>query len=207
MTEGSAPQEQVSEKGWVRAQADTRCWIPCPETFSAEHDDATWFTMLAEAWWEQTGLPYQPPAVGALALMIQRARDGYARIGCQQIWVYLRDPAVTPLPVHIFIWKMKGERAARLRSLSGADYAAGARPPEAAEFATEDLGAGIRAVSYRTRKDRLVAMLAYAFRVEEFETELQIFTGTSDLRQLADARADIDEFVRGLTVFPAGAPR
>jgi hypothetical protein len=207
MSEASAAGERISEKGWVRAQADTRFWIPVPETFPEEHDPATWFKILAEAWLEQSGLPYRPAAVEALALMIQRAQDAYARIHCQQVWVYLRDPFVTPLPVHIGIWKMQGERAARLRSLSGGDYAAPARPADTTEFVTDRLGAGIRAINYRTRKDRTVAMLAYAFRVEEFETELQIFTGTPDLRQLGNALGDIDEFVRGLTVFSAAEPQ
>lgn len=201
MTEGSAPPDLISEKGWVRPEGDDRFWIPCAPSLPDEYDPATWYTMLATGWAERSGVPLTGPGVEALAAMIERAHDGYTRVPCHQIWVYLRDPAVPPLPVLIGIWKMQGERTARLRYLSGAGDTAGVRPPDVAEFATDRLGAGLRAIRYRNRNDRVVAALAYAFRAEEFETEVQVSAATPDLRQLGNALGDIDEFVRGLTVF------
>ena len=197
----SPPPDLISEKGWVRPQADSRFWIPCPEFLPPEHDAATWYTMLAEEWWDRSGLPYRPVSVEALAAMIERAHGGYARVPVHQIWLYLRDPAVPPLLVHVGIWKMHGERAARLRFLTAADKAGSTRPPEVTEFAVDHLGTGIRVLQYRTGKKGVVALVGYAFRVEELETEVQISSATPDLRQLANALDDIDEWVRGLVAF------
>lgn len=129
----------------------------------------------------------------------EMSEDGAPRYG------YLRDPAVPPLPVHIGIWKMQGERNKRLRSLSGADDTASTRPPEVTELATDDLGTGIRAMRYRMRESGALAMVGYAFRCEGFETDVQISTATRDLRQLGTTISDIEEFIRGVTIYTPGA--
>jgi hypothetical protein len=206
MSEDGAPLDQTSEKGWVRAQGDRRFWIPCPAGFPEGHDRGSWAQMMARAWWEQSGLAYTATAVEQLAAMLRRIHEqGYAKVACHQIWIYLQDPAVPPLPVHIGIWKMQGDRDERLRSLSGADDTASTRPPDVAELATDHLGTGIRAMRYRMRESGALAMVGYAFRREGFETDVQISTATRDLRQLGTVISHIEEFIRGITVQTPGA--
>jgi hypothetical protein len=206
MSEAGATASQTSEKGWVQAHGDRHCWIPCPAGFPDGHDRDSWAAMMAGAWWEQSGLTYTATAVEQLAAMLRRIHEqGYAKVPCHQIWIYLRDPAVPPLPVHIGIWKMQGERYTRLRSLSGADDTASTRPPEVTELMTDNLGTGIRAMRYRMRESGALAMVGYAFRSQGFETDVQISTATRDLRQLGTAISHIDGFVRGITVYPPGA--
>jgi hypothetical protein len=50
-------------------------------------------------------------------------------------------------------------------------------------------------------------MLGFAFRSVEFETDVQVMTGTPDLRQLQKATGDIEDFVRGMSVYHNPAPR
>jgi hypothetical protein len=201
MSEDGAPASQTSEKGWVQARGDTRFWIPCPAGFPPGTDRDSWARMMAAAWWEQSGRTYPATAIEQLAAMLRRIHEqGYAQVPCHQIWIYLRDPAVPPLPVLIGIWKMQGERNERLRALSGADDAVSTRPPEVTELATENLGTGIRALRYRMRESGALAMVGYAFRSEGFETDIQISTATRDLRQLGTAIIDIEELIRGITV-------
>jgi hypothetical protein len=206
MSEAGAPASQTSEKGWVQAHGDRHLWIPCPAGFPAGHDRDSWAAMMAAAWWKQSGLTYTAAAVGQLAAMLRRIHEqGYAKVPCHQIWIYLREPAVPPLPVHIGIWKMQGERNTRLRSLSGADDTASTRPPDVTELVTDHLGTGIRAMRYRMRESGALAMVGYAFRSEGFETDIQISTATRDLRQLGTAIGDIDGFIGGITVCTPGA--
>ena len=56
------------------------------------------------------------------------------------------------------------------------------------------------ATAYRYFPD-LPALLSYAFRVEEHETDLQVFTSSSDLRALTLASDDIERLVQGITVY------
>jgi hypothetical protein len=206
MSNNDAPLDQTSEKGWVQAQGDRRFWIPCPAGFPQGHDRASWAAMMAGAWWERSGRTYTATAIEQLAAMLRRIHEqGYAKVPCHQIWIYLRDPAVPPLPVHIGVWKMQGERNKRLRSLSGADDTASTRPPDVTELASDYLGPGIRAMRYRMRESGVLAMVGYAFRSEGFETDVQISTATRDLRQFGTAISDIEEFIRGVTVCTPGA--
>jgi hypothetical protein len=206
VSKDGAPASQTSEKGWVQAHGDRRFWIPCPAGFPEGHDRGSWAQMMARAWWEQSGLTYTATAVEQLTAMLRRIHEqGYAKVPCHQIWIYLADPAVPPLPVHIGIWKMQGERTERLRSLSGADDTTSTRPPDVTKLATDHLGPGIRAIRYRMRESGALAMVGYAFRCEGFETDIQLSTATRDLRQLGTAISDIEEFIRGITVQTLGA--
>jgi hypothetical protein len=192
----------TSELGWVKVDFDTRLWIPCPVTFPDGYDLDSWATAMADAWWEQSGLDYTGDMVGRLARMLRMVHGAYERVRCHQIWIYLRDPAIPPHPVFIGIWKQAGDRDRRLRLLTGADDKASARKPQVAEATTEHLGTGLRVLRQQTRdKGRLMSLLSYAFRVEEHETDLQVFTSSSDLRALTLASDDIERLVQGVTVY------
>jgi hypothetical protein len=208
MSKNAAPDLQTSEKGWVQAHGDIRFWIACPPPHTGEHEnnDDPWAEEVATAWWQLSGRPYTPTAIGQLASMFRYVQEhGYERVPCHQIWTYLRDPAVPPLPVHIGIWKTDGDRDQRLRQLSGADDPASTRLPDVTEFTTSNLGTGVRALHYRMREKGVLAMLGYAFRAEPYATDLQIMATTRDLRHLATATPDIEDFIKTITVFPQGA--
>jgi hypothetical protein len=208
MSKNAAPDLRTSEKGWVRADGDIRFWIACPPPLTDErdNDDDPWAEDAAAAWWELSERAYTATAIGQLAAMFRYVQEhGYARVPCHQIWIYLRDPAVPPLPVHIGIWKTHGDRDQQLRQLSGADDPASSRPADVAEFSTDNLGTGVRALHYRMRERGVLAMLGYAFRAEIYATDIQIMATTRDLRHLATATPDIEAFIETITVFSQDA--
>jgi hypothetical protein len=191
----------TSEMGWVRVDCDMPLWIPCPLAFPDGYDVDSWATAASAAWWEQSGFGYQDVVIGQLATMLRMVHGAYERVRCHQIWIYLRDPGIPPHPVFIGIWKQAGDRDRRLRLLTGADDTSSARKPQIAEVTTGQLGTGLRVLRQQTRdKGRLIALLSYAFRVEEHETDLQVFTSSSDLRALTLASDDIERLVQGITV-------
>jgi hypothetical protein len=198
-----ADETVTSELGWARLDVDTRRWIPCPLVFPEGYDRDSWATTASAAWSEQWELPAESAEVERLATMLRVIHErANARVKCHQIWIYLPDRFTAPLPVFIAIWRQSGERGRRLRLLTGADDKSSARKPQVAEVTTEHLGAGLRVLRQRTRdKGQLQAFLGYAFRVEEHETDLQVFTTTSDLRALTVAGDDIERLVQGITVY------
>jgi hypothetical protein len=192
----------TSEMGWVRVNCDMPPWIPCPLVFPDGYDVGSWATLASAAWWEQSGLGYTDDVIGKLATMLRMVHGAYDRVRCHQIWTYLRDPGIPPHPVFIGIWKQAGDRDRRLRLLTGADDPSSARKPQIAEVTTGQLGTGLRVLRQQTRdQGRLIALLSYAFRVEEHETDLQVFTSSSDLRALTLASDDIERLVQGITVY------
>jgi hypothetical protein len=197
-----ADETVTSELGWIEVDSDPRLWLPCPHYFPDGDDLDSWATGMAAAWWEQSGLSPTSDMIDRLAAMLRMLHGAYERVRCHQIWIYLRDPAIPPHPVFIGIWKQAGDRDRRLRLLTGADDKSSVRKPEIAEVATGQLGTGLRVLRQRTRdKGRLVALLSYAFRVEEHETDLQLFTSSSDLRALTLASDDIERLVQGINVY------
>jgi hypothetical protein len=198
-----ADETVTSELGWARVNVDTSRWIPLPLAFPDGHDRDSWATTAAAAWSQQWGLPAERPEVEGLATMIRAIhQSANVRVKCHQIWIYLPDRFTAPLPVFIAIWRQSGDRDRRLRLLTGADDKSSAREPQVAEVTTEHLGTGLRVLRQRVRdKGQLLAFLGYAFRVEEHETDLQVFTTTSDLRALTVASDDIERLVQGITVY------
>jgi hypothetical protein len=198
-----ADETVTSELGWVRVDVDVRRWIPCPVVFPDGYDRDSWAMTAAAAWSEQWGLPAESDEVERLTAMLKAIHErANLRVKCHQTWIYLPDRFTAPLPVFIAIWRQSGERDRRLRLLAGADDKSSARKPQVAEIATEHLGTGLRVLRQQAGdKGQLRALLGYAFRVEEHETDLQVFTITSDLRALTLASDDIDRLVQGITVY------
>jgi hypothetical protein len=148
-------------------------------------------------------LPHADNGVDVLAAVFRGMREtGYKYIRSSQFWLYLRDPATQPLSVYICAFRQQGDLDQRLRVLTGADDAESVRKPKVAKVSTNNLGTGLRAARYHAQDDKgtLLCILSYAFRVEEYETDLQVFTSSTDLRALKAAGDDIERFVQSITV-------
>ena len=89
----------------------------------------------------------------------------------------------------------------QLLGLSGATDLDVIRPPAVSAFTTKALGTGLRTMRHKEADGTVVAMLGFAFRSAEFETDVQVTTGTPDLRQLQKASRDIEDFVHGMSVY------
>jgi hypothetical protein len=193
----------TSELGWAKVSVDMHRWISLALGFPDGYDADSWATTAAVAWSEQWGLPADDPEVERLAAMIRELHKiASGRVKCHQIWIYLPDRFTAPLPLFMAIWRQSGDRDRRLRLLTGADDKSGVRRPEVAKVTTEHMGAGLRVLRQHAGDNgRLQAFLCYAFRVEEHETDLQVFTITSDLHALTAAGDDIERLVQGITVY------
>jgi hypothetical protein len=90
-----------------------------------------------------------------------------------------------------------------LRALTRADDTDTARPPIVDTFSTEKLGSGLRTLRHKRHEDgSLYAALRYAWRCEEYETDLQVWASSDDLGRVQGAIGDIDEFARAISVIP-----
>jgi hypothetical protein len=199
----SATRTTASEKGRPKVNPESWIWIPCPRVFPDGYDAESWSRLAATVWWEHSRLPHKDYAVDQLAAVFRGMREtGYASIRSTQFWLYLRDPAAQPLSVYVCAFKEQGDLDQRLRVLTGADDPESVRKPQVARVSTERLGTGLRAARYRAQDDQgtLLCLLSYAFRVAEYETDLQVFTGSTDLRALTAAGDDLERFVQSISV-------
>jgi hypothetical protein len=196
------PRDPSSKKGWVRLGYDRRLWIPCMETFPDGLDRDSWAAGFAREWWDGSGLEHSPADVARLAAVLAEIhRSTFGHIACHLAFAHLPDPRLMPLPIFLGVFESGGERDERLRLLTRADDQNAVEPPVVDEFSTGKLGTGLRTLRYLHLDDgALYAALNYAWRSDEYETDVHLWTSTEDLARLERAMPDIDEFARTITV-------
>jgi hypothetical protein len=197
--------DPMSGKGWVEIGFDKNLWIPCPPEFGERLSRDEWAAGFANTWWDASGRKHGRRVVNAFARMLidTRARM-YAEQPCHLGLLHLPDVQYTPLPVYIGIWQAVGDREAQLRELVHCDEPAAVERPLVEEAWTESLGTGLRSLYYQRpqRRRDLLGVVHYAWRSEEYETALHVYTLYSDLRRLQSSLPDIDAMTRTITFVP-----
>jgi hypothetical protein len=202
-------QQITSKKGWARASYNKRIWVPCPRGLPAGWDHERWAREFAAAWWGLSGLPFGDSELEKLTTLLDYIYESTwgaeAIIPCHLAFIHLPDPRMQPMPVYLAILEALNAKDAELRRLTRADDPAVIEPPIIDDFSTEHLGQGLRVLRYWRGDDEgeVDAGLGYAWRSERYETDLRLFTATSDLTRLQQALPDIDELARQITVVPS----
>jgi hypothetical protein len=198
----------TSQTGWAKVDYDKTRWIPVPPVMPDGYDTDHWAQEFAMIWWDMSGRKPRVTDVATLAARLAWIGENtYGNIPCHQAFIHLPDPRLVPLPVYLAVLAAHGERTARLRSLTVADIA-GIKPSIVDDFPTDRLGDGLRVLRYFAdqdsppRQQAIDVQLSYAWRSEEFETDLRLFTASPDLGRLQRAIPDIDELARHITAVP-----
>jgi hypothetical protein len=198
----------VSKKGWVNIDQNLLIrltWVPCPPFFEDDVTRESWAAESAALWWKVSGIKHGKRQTRGLAEMLSTIhKDLYAAGHCHQAVIHLPDPRMLPLPVQLGVWQMQGGREEQMRLLAHADAPEAIEPPIVEEFTTGRLGTGLKALHYRRSSDRSAVhgYLNYAWRSEQYETDLRLFTFCPDLARLQRAIPDIDELARAIAIVP-----
>jgi hypothetical protein len=193
----------MSTRGWLTVKYATNVWIPCPPVFPAGDNADSWSALFAEQWWAMSGRKHGRREVKAMARMLVEIREyAYSHLEMHRGFIHLPDLALTPLLVSFGIWEAVGDRETQLRILTHADDPEAVQPPLVEEFGTEQLGPGLKTLSYTRKDDTVTGHLSYAWRSEEYATAVRMFTGSPDLGRLQRAVPDIEELARGAAVVP-----
>jgi hypothetical protein len=208
MGESLSEQDLTSTTGWATVDYDRKLWIPCLAAMPDGYDTGRWAREFSAAWWAMSGLPHGESDLARLEAQLAEIRDStYGHVLCHLVYIHLPDPHLDPLPVHLAILAARGERTAELRSLTLADDPAAVRPPIVEEFRTSRLGSGLRVMRFSAEdppdSSEMYAGLSYAWRSEEFQTDLRLFAACPDLGRLQRAIPDIDELARSISAIPA----
>jgi hypothetical protein len=205
MSDELSPDNPTSRKGWVDVAYDKHIWIPIPPGFpqSSGLDIESYASGVAQEWWQNSGLRHTTVDTARLTALLQAVHEGtYGHIPCHLVWVHLPDPRLMPLVIYLGIFRKAGDRDEQLRALTHADDRDAVEPPIVEEFTTDKLGTGLKTLRYAhlDGDEALYAALNYAWRSEEYETDLRVFTSSEDLGRLQRALSDIDDFARAITM-------
>jgi hypothetical protein len=164
-----------------------------------------------------SGLPRGPDRVDLLEAQLALLYEGtYGRIPCHDMYLQIPDPRLVPLPAYIANITAEGDREARLRMLSMADDPAAIEPPVVEEFTTEGMGTGLRVLRHFKLGDgadppddraggaegQIGVGLSYAWRSEQYATDVRLFSNADDWGRLQRAIPDLDALARSLVWFP-----
>ncbi len=192
----------TSKKGWVRIKYNQRIWIPILPVFPEGHDLESYSAAAAEEWWRMSGLRHTPQDVLRLReLLIEANQSTYGHIPCHLTFAHLPDPRQLPLLLHVGVWEATGDREVQLRTWCLANDPGAVEPPVIEQITTDQLGTGIRVMRYRHHDDgALYAALRYAWRSQEYETDLVLNVIAEDLGRLQQAIPDIDDFANATSI-------
>ena len=205
MTEQGSLADLTSKKGWVKVGYDRNIWIPCPPGFPPDMSQQEWASGFARLWWDASSLRHGQREVDGLERALVYLHDNiYGHQPCHLVLIHLPDVQLAPLPLCFGIWQAIGERDSQLRILVHADDPAAVQAPMVEEIRTESLGTGLRCMYHQREQEGtgILAALDYAWRSEEYETDLRLFTSCPDLGRLQRAIPDIEELIRVITVVP-----
>lgn len=205
MTEQGDLAGPTSKKGWVKADYDRSIWIPCPPAFRADMTREEWASGFARLWWDASGLKYGKRQVEGLRdALVYLHESIYGHQPCHLVLIHLPDVRLAPLPVCFGIWESVGDRDSQLRMLVHADDPAAVEPPMVEDIQVRSLGVGLRCLYYQKEREGsgVLASLNYAWRSEEFETDLRLFTSCPDLGRLQRAMPDIETLTQAITLVP-----
>jgi hypothetical protein len=194
----------TSKKGWVRITYDQSVWIPILPCYSDGDDYRSYSAGAAQEWWQASGLRHTSLDVLRLfELLVEAHESTYGHIPCHLAFAHLPDPRQLPLLLYVGVWEAAGDRDEQLRMWCLANDRGAVELPLAEEFATGNLGSGLRVMRYRHHDDgALYAALRYAWRSEEFETDLVLNVTAEDLSRLNRAIGDIENFTRAIQIIP-----
>jgi hypothetical protein len=206
VSEQGDPRNLISQKGWIQVDFNKAIWVPCPPGFAPGADREKWAAGYARACWVASGLKHGKRQISALAQSFSHIhQSAYSTLPCHLALIHVRDPRAVPLLVCFGVWPAESDRQAQIRSLAGADEDGAMEPPIVTEFPTEKLGDGLKVMSYFRDQGTVTASLSYAWRSEEFETAVRLFTACPDLGRLQGALDDLDDLARAITVIPRSA--
>jgi hypothetical protein len=199
-----------SKKGWPEFDTVRPVWIPCPAVFRAGESQESWARMYSAKWWADSKVRATEAQLDGLAKMLADVRELTYRPRQDHVAVIHLPPAqlnplrvLQPQPVGVGVWQLNGERDARLRLLTSADDPDVIEPPIVEEYPTEALGTGLKTLRYARLADgSLFGAVNYAFRSEEYETDLRFSSSCPDLSRLQIAMPDIDELVQTTSLRP-----
>ncbi len=118
--------------------------------------------------------------------------------------IHLPNVDVMPLPVMLAVWQAVNDRDSQLRMLVRADEPEAVETPLVEPVTTEKPGTGLKS-QYLQRYEKgsdLTAVVNYAWRVEELETDLRVFTACGDLGRPQAAMPAIDELIQAISIEP-----
>ncbi|MFC5749739.1 hypothetical protein [Actinomadura rugatobispora] len=196
---------------WAEVDCDFGVWLLLPREIPPDlwPDDLSWAMDQAQAVWDDSGLRHRRRDVKNLVTLLLNYRSFMAgRAWSHMAYLHMPDPRMEPLAASVSVWRAQGERDDALRFYTGADLPGTDGPPEVAEFPTEHLGAGLRAMSRPATlrpsadaEEASATVLSYAWRVED-DTDVSLFLLSPDAARLREAVPDVDAFARGIRVVP-----
>lgn len=195
-----------SKRGWPKIAYDKGIWIPCPAPDDGDQTrNERWARDYATVWWEVSGFRHGKKQIRNMEKgLLELQRGIYGTQPCHSAVIHMPNVNVVALPVMVAAWEAVGDRDSQLRVLVHADEPDAVEAPLVEPFTAGTLGTGLKS-QYLLRSQPgsdLTGVVNYAWRVEDMETDVRVFTACPDLGRLQAAMPDIDQLTSTISVEP-----
>jgi hypothetical protein len=199
-----------STDNWAIVTYDKTRWIPMPGAF-----EGTPWPGVAEWAFDEAGQAFLRGGRDLDKHVVKKEVRPFAEVlltayqtvvgktAAHKYYLYCPDYRYTPVATYIGLWKCLGTRAEALNyyGLWGTtdNGVSDVRPWD---FSTDSLGAGVKTTYVQQMDGAPMYWVNYAFRNEEYNTDVHMFMNTRDEQQFHQLQPELDAFIRGLRCSP-----
>ncbi|MCQ4082582.1 hypothetical protein NGB36_18730 [Streptomyces sp. RB6PN25] len=204
--------QRKSTDNWAEVGWDREVWIPVPLSFQGTKwpDAAEWATDWAgervmRAHGELTKKLMKKEVVPRAQALVRGRAEIAGNVAAHKIYFHCPDTTKTPVATFIGLWKCQGTREEALQFYGYYGTKSATIQPEAEWFKTEALGTGIKAHWTGVTGPGQYWQADYAFRDDEFDTDVQVFMMAWDQQRFAEVVPDLDNLVRSIRCVPSSS--
>jgi hypothetical protein len=180
-------------------------WLELPPRWDTEEwqDINVWARTCAELFWRSYGQDPEESGISFLAGRLRHFAEAFAPEPFDtRVLLRMWEPTSMPLQVCAMVKPAQGDRAETLRLLVGAEDPDAVEPPVVETYHAGPLGEGLRSFRYLRQDDgpEVIAALRYAWRDEQVDADVVLWTATHDTAQVIRAAEDIEELTHSVSV-------
>lgn len=200
---------RTSTENWAQVDWDRNVWFPIPISFGGTKwaNAAEWAFDYAgdrvrRAGHELTKKVVKKEVLPFAKSLVVAQNDLAGKWAAHKIYFHCPDSTKIPVATGVGLWKRIGTREEALRFYSYYGTKSATVEPVAQWFESEALGTGVRAQWSGVIEGDAYDQVNYAFRDDEFDTDVHIFMLAFDHQRFLEVLPDLDVLARAIRCVP-----
>lgn len=201
--------QRKSSANWAKVDWDRSIWFPIPTSFTETKyaDAAEWAfdwagDRVLRAHGELTKKLVKKEVLPFSQALVLGRHETIGKISAHKFYFHCPDAKKSPVLTSIGLWKTQGSREEAFQYYSYFGTKTATEQPVAEWFDTEMLGRGVKAQWSGVTGPGKYWQVNYAFRDEEYETDVHVWMMEWDHKRFLEVVPDLDTLVRTIRCIP-----
>lgn len=201
--------QRKMSRNWAQVDYDRHVWFPIPIVLEGTKwpNAAEWAADYAgdrvmRTHGELTRKLMKKEVLPFAQALVKGRSEVVGKMAVHKLYFHCPDSTKTPVMAAIGLWQCQSTRDEALQFYSYFGSESATDQPIAEWFETEALGTGVKAHWSGVAGTGQYWQVNYAFRNDEFDTDVQIFMMAWDHQRFAEIIPDLDELARSIQCVP-----